>query len=86
MPCNCNNRRSYNSNNRPDNSNVLGAGTAACQGNSNQNNPNYPSRVIGLTDLELATCYVVPQVYTQSYTPEKALEQGTCFPELDMEY
>jgi len=42
------------------------------------------SNPLGLRDLELATSYVVPQIYTESYTPEQALARGTCFPELDM--
>ena len=89
MPCNCSNGRNgaQNSNCKScnnSNSNLMNAGTAGvgCGNNSGVRNPG----MTGVADLQLATAYVVPQVYTQIYTPEKALKQGTCFPELDMVY
>jgi hypothetical protein len=91
MPCNCNNRRNNSNCNNCSNcanrnkANLLCAGNA-CANGANACNGNINNQVVGLTDLKLATSYVVPQVYTQSYTPQRALEQGTCFPELDMEY
>ncbi len=89
MPCNCNKAcqnaqcSCYDKNNCD--KDLMSAGAAGCN-NVMISNATYDSKIAGMTDLQLATSYVVPQVYKQSYTPSKALSQGTCFPELDMEY
>jgi hypothetical protein len=75
--CNCNNKTG-----------TMPAGTAFSSGCGRPADSGMmPVRsVMSPRNLELATSYVVPQVYTESYTPEQALAQGTCFPELDMPY
>jgi len=47
---------------------------------------NYYDPGPGMTNLELARAYILFQQYTESYSPEEALEKGTLFPELYRPY
>ena len=53
---------------------------------SNMCNDNNTRRNSGCDDMPIAMAYVPWQRWKSTYDPEKALERGTIFPELDLPF